>query len=239
MPSQEKILQYNLQAVPRNLDTLKGSIESGRAAKSRDAPIAHPESALVDAIMAQAEHELPRETLNHSLRVFQWGAAIAGDFFPSWKLNHETFLLACLLHDLGTTPEKRELSFLSFEFHGGLLSHAKIVQAGGESEQADSVAESIIRHQDIDGEAKGSLSQLGALLQLGTLYDNAGLHDELIHVDFFECVTDAIPRMKWSDCFEAAIFEECKAKPWCHTTKIGAGDFSRLIRGNTRGNSKD
>jgi cyanamide hydratase len=44
------------------------------------------------------------------------GAAIADTQFPDWQWDKETFLLACLFHDLGCTEEmmKRCVSFSSF-----------------------------------------------------------------------------------------------------------------------------
>lgn len=85
----------------------------------------------------------------------------------------------CLLHDIGTTGANLEGSRLSFEFVGGFLA-LRVLQkqqqggdkGGGEDgiapqDQAESIAEAIIRHQDLC--SKGNITALGQLLQLATL----------------------------------------------------------------------
>lgn len=84
-------------------------------------------------------------------------------------VSDETYLLACLLHDIGTTDKNLSATLLSFEFYGGYLTlnllkdhlHAPV-------SQAESVAEAIIRHQDL-GES-GKISSLGLLIQLATIF---------------------------------------------------------------------
>jgi cyanamide hydratase len=89
--------------------------------------------------------------------------------FPSWAVTAETYLLACLLHDIGTTEKNLLATQLSFEIFGGMLAldllhrqhNAPLVQAEG-------VAEAIIRHQDLET-TTGNITTLGLLLQIGTL----------------------------------------------------------------------
>ena len=84
-------------------------------------------------------------------------------------VSDETYLLTCLLHDIGTTDKNLSATLLSFEFYGGYLAldllskslHAPI-------SQAESVAEAIIRHQD-PGES-GKISSVGLLIQLATIF---------------------------------------------------------------------
>lgn len=103
------------------------------------------------------------------LTVCKIGKAIHIQQFPSWNFTDETYLLTSLLHDIGTTDKNLQATLLSFEFYGGLLAldllhkqhHAPI-------EQAESVAEVIIRHQDIG--SVGTITTLGLLIQLATIF---------------------------------------------------------------------
>lgn len=89
--------------------------------------------------------------------------------FPEWELTDETFLLACLLHDIGTTDKNIEATHMSFEFYGGLLARDLLHhQYHAPIEQAESVAECIIRHQDIAD--TGTITTLGLLIQLATIF---------------------------------------------------------------------
>ncbi len=57
---------------------------------------------------------------------------------------------------------------MSFEFYGGLLVLDLLEKEGAPKQQAESVAEAIIRHQDL-GDV-GNITTVGALVQLATLF---------------------------------------------------------------------
>ncbi|UZJ54091.1 hypothetical protein CBS101457_003411 [Exobasidium rhododendri] len=233
------IAAHNFEAVPRDLKKLMESVEPSKKSQPHRDVYALPSSELARAILKNVEEELPQPTLHHSLRVYQFGMAIAEDYFPQWKLNKETWLLSCLLHDIGTTSSNVKSTLLSFEFQGGMIAYSKTQSSGSSQEQSEAVAEAIIRHQDIDDASNGNITRLGALLQLSTLYDNAGQFSELVHEETLDVVVQHYPRLKWSDCFSAAVANECDTKPYSHTTKIGKENFVKLIQGNKVGNSRE
>lgn len=234
------IRAHNFQAVPRDLSLIIKDIDT---TKQKSQPIKEiftlPQTKIISEAFFFVQKELPSATLNHSLRVYQYGLSMAEDFFSDWQLNKETWALACLFHDIGTSGHSGASTLLSFEYHGGILTHTKLRDWKSPLEQCDAVAEAIIRHQDIDDIGKGNITRLGALLQLATLYDNAGQFSELIHPITLENVTIEYPRLKWSTCFSAVIAHECESKPWCHTTKIGKQEFLSMIKDNTLGNSRE
>ena len=89
--------------------------------------------------------------------------------FPDWEFTDETFLLACLLHDIGTTEKNISATLMSFEFYGGLLAHDLLHrQHQAPIEQANSIAETIIRHQDISN--VGTITTVGLLIKLATIF---------------------------------------------------------------------
>jgi len=67
-------------------------------------------------------------------------------------------------------------------------------------EQAENVAEAIIRHQDLGG--TGTLTRIGALIQLSTIFDNMGLNEALVHKWTIESVVTALCKdeMDWMLC---------------------------------------
>jgi cyanamide hydratase len=229
---QSAIRQHNFEAVPRNLSKIISGINLDKRPQPFQELFPLPHSKAASEVYEYAKAELTTPVLNHSLRVYQYGMFIASDFFPDWNLNSETWLLACLLHDIGASPANRSTSLLSFEFKGGLIAHEKTQSWGCPTEQSDGVTEAIIRHQDIDSTSNGNITRLGALLQLATLYDNSGQFDQLIHQSTLDGVTQEHPRLKWSSCFSDVIEYECDTKPWCHTTKIGKEQFLSLINGD-------
>jgi cyanamide hydratase len=225
-----------------------------------------PTTPLAQRINAYAKAHLPEPTYNHSLRVYHYGLAIKQYRFPEWAFTDETYFLSCLLHDIGTTKGNLRASKLSFEYHGGLIV-LDIIQREDTSEvtnpnviapkdQAESVAEAVIRHQDLC--EKGKITALGQLLQLATIFgmfhrlvpcsngailparadqhartDNLGLYENLGHPSTIEDVSKHFPRRKWSNCFASTIREEIGLKPWAHTTTLSEEEFPSRVLHNT------
>lgn len=194
--------KYGLTAVPASAQDLltKTPLYPPPPNPPRPTPVSAtriPETPLAQRINAYARTHLPEQTYNHSRRVYHFGLAIKRYRFPfeDWSFNDETFFLACVLHDIGTTETNLTATKLSFEFFGGLLA-LRILQDGsvGEGagagavaednnththvhtqssataprEQAESVAEAIIRHQDLC--LVGKVTAVGQLLQLATIF---------------------------------------------------------------------
>jgi cyanamide hydratase len=152
--------------------------------------------------------------------------------FPEWSTASfdETYFVTCLLHDIGTTEKNLHATLLSFEFYGGLLSLSLLQSLGSPIEQAENVAEAVIRHQDLG--SVGKITRVGALVQLATIFDNMGLNEELVARETIESVVGAYPRKGWSGCFAATIRKENGLKPWAHTTHLGEEEFPEGVLGN-------
>jgi cyanamide hydratase len=159
--------------------------------------------------------------------------AILQQQFPDYAkiMSLSTLALSALLHDIGTTHENLRATQLSFEFYGGILALDLLEkQLGAPQSQAEAVAETIIRHQDL-GET-GKITFLGQLIQLATIYDNMGGNPGLVHADTKVDVNKAFPRNGWSRCFAATIRKENGLKPWAHTTALGEDDFPNGVLNN-------
>lgn len=171
----------------------------------------------------------------------------------SLPVSDETYLLTCLLHDIGTTDKNISATLMSFEFYGGqLVLDLLVKELHAPIEQAESVAEAVIRHQDL-GES-GKITSLGLLIQLATVFgessprtlcwgerekswadmatDNMGGNAELVHKETIEDVVKHYPRKKWSSCFAATIRKENGLKPWAHTTALGEEEFPGGVERN-------
>lgn len=231
--SNPAIEKYGWTAVPHKVSALLQQSEAkGAAPAIAVSSIPLPSSPLSKAVHEYAQRELPIETFNHSMRVFYYGSAILAHAFPSWSSASlvETYFLSSLLHDIGTTDKNIRATLLSFEFYGGLLSLDLLKTLGAPVEQAENVAETIIRHQDL-GDV-GTHTRVSALIQLATIFDNMGGQPELVSKATIESVTAAYPRKKWSACFAATIRRENGLKPWAHTTALGERDFPEGVEGN-------
>lgn len=152
----------------------------------------------------------------------------ANTFSPS------TLALTALLHDIGVTKENLAATHMSFEFYGGIKALNLLQTLGGGRDQAEAVCEAIIRHQDLGTD--GTITLLGQVIQLATIYDNVSSYptipgfDKIIHEKTREDVIRTFPRTGWLACFSKVLKEEERLKPWCHTTHIP--DFEKHVLSN-------
>lgn len=213
-----------------------------------------PSTPLANRVNTYAKSKLPHQTYTHSLRVYTYGRAIAHECFPDWNLTpnsplDESWFITALLHDIGTTPEHISATKLSYEFWAGfhalsILQDASLT-AGSSSgssnkedesatapkEQAESIAEAIIRHQDV--QPSGKITLLTRLIHLGTLLDNIGAGQELVHPDTIRAVNEVYDRSGWSGCFRDTVVREKELKPWAMVSRIDG--FEEAIEKNGKG----
>ncbi|KAH8077082.1 hypothetical protein BXZ70DRAFT_705897 [Cristinia sonorae] len=222
---------YGFTAVPRDPDILfrDHPTASGPNPKQdlftvTDFPL--PNSPLVQAVRDFVKGELTEQTFNHSHRVYIYGTALVKTHFPNWSYDDETYLLACLLHDIGTAEKYLATTKMSFEFKGAIVARDLILSLKGAEDQADSVCDAIIRHQDIFVKG-GNITMIGQILQLATILDNVGIRASLIHPKPIETTCAKYPRKGWSEAFAQTIEKEENLKPWCHTTTFEVTNWQR------------
>lgn len=150
------------------------------------------------------------------------------------------------LHDIGTTPTNLTSTRLSYEFFAGHLS-LQILQSASltsstpgcadfgsnseaTTEQAESVAEAIIRHQDV--QKSGNITLMTRLIHMGTLLDNIGAGAELVHLDTIKVVNEAYDRTGWGGCFKETVEREKLEKPYAMVSRIEG--FENAIEKNSR-----
>ncbi|KAI0017808.1 hypothetical protein F4780DRAFT_569491 [Xylariomycetidae sp. FL0641] len=229
--SAEDIAKHGWSPVSRDADDIfsKGT-HKPTPRKAADMPFPSDDP-VVAKVQSYAKEHLPEQTYNHSMRVYYWGHAMIQDQFPDHaaKLSMSTWALTCLLHDIGTTPANLRATLLSFEFYGGQLA-LDLLAPDAPKPQAEAVAEAIIRHQDLG--TVGTITFLGQVIQLATVYDNMGFRPELIDEATRRDVNERFPRKGWSACFSATIREENSLKPWAHTTHLGPEDFPQGVKNN-------
>ncbi|KAL6721713.1 hypothetical protein ACLMJK_000818 [Lecanora helva] len=226
------ISTHGWTAVPRDTSLLldgKKNIVQPKSTGVND--ISLPKTPLAQNVLEYAKRELREETFNHSMRVFYYGQAIRKQQFPDWQISDESYLLTCLLHDIGTADQNISATLMSFEFYGSMLAHSLLTKdLQAPISQAEAVTEAIIRHQDIGN--SGNITTLGQLIQLATIFDNMGGHAELVHKKTIRDVVKHFPRKKWSSCFAATIRKENGLKPWAHTTALGEKEFPEGVENN-------
>lgn len=115
--------KYGWKAIPRDpSSTFTNTTTNNLHSPSPHSPatLPYPSTPLVEKSLAHVSQHLPKETLNHSLRVYYYGISIMTSQFPNWiesgRLDPETWMLTCLWHDWGTTHENLRKTHMSFDF---------------------------------------------------------------------------------------------------------------------------
>jgi cyanamide hydratase len=150
-------------------------------------------------------------------------------------LSPMTWAMTCLLHDVGTAEENLTATRMSFDIYGGIKALHILKDSGASQDQAEAVAEAIIRHEDMG--VDGTITYIGQLIQLATTYDNTTIHphvkdfQSMVHDTTRAQIAEAYPRLKWSNFFSTIIRKEESIKPWCHSTHLV--DFANEIEDNS------
>ena len=238
---------YGLTALPASADALKPSNSSPKTVPASS--LSPPDTPLAKRVQSYVKEQLNADTYRHSMRVYSYGLAIARECFPEWHVEgklQETWFLTAMLHDIGTTDAHIGATKLSYEFWAGvhaldLLQNPAVSGSGGGGdgrggegkapvEQAESVAEAIFRHQDVQD--KGQVSLVTQLVQLGTLLDNVGAEAprKWVTAETIEGVNEMWPREGWSGCFKGTVEKEKRLKPYAMVSRIEG--FEGMIMAN-------
>ncbi|OCB87623.1 cyanamide hydratase [Sanghuangporus baumii] len=222
LADEQKVKFYGYTPVARDPDVLFKDHPTASGENPRQDPFKFegyplPDSPLVRKVKQFVKTKLNEQTFNHSNRVYIYGTALVKTHFPDWSYDSETYYLTCLLHDIGTADDFLATTKMSFEFKGAIVARELLLANGGIEDQADSVCEAIIRHQDIFAKG-GNITMIGQIIQLATILDNVGIRANLIHPDLIATTCAAFPRKGWSECFACTIEKELALKPWCHTS---------------------
>jgi cyanamide hydratase len=161
---------YGWAAVPRSLDKLIADVQPDNSIPIIASSISLPNSSVSTQTLSYVKPRLSAQTLSHSLRVYLYGHTIVEQHFPHLLTPTflETYYLACLLHDIGTSSENLNGTKMSFDFYGALVALEVLKGFGAEKEQAEAVAEAIIRHQDLGD--TGAITSIGGIIQLATIF---------------------------------------------------------------------
>jgi len=232
LPFDQKTLEdYGLLPVlPRNLDTTMTYPGKVNPILVSDLPAPEKISPLAKQVYDYGKKTLPVYTFNHSIRAYYFGLMFVKLHLPHIKFTPETYFLVTMLHDLGTADHLLTSTVLSFEYSGAIAARSLLLSLSAPEPQADSVAEAIIRHQDVGSD--GEIAALTAVVQLATLFDNVGKYAGKLHKQSVDDVVARFPRLGWSGCFKAVLEVEGGAKPWCHSTFIGIQNFKDMVDGN-------
>jgi hypothetical protein len=177
------------------------------------AGIAVPQDAVSEEIWRWAHRALPRYLLNHSVRAYCWGAAIAAG--EGWTFDRRILWTASLLHDLGLTRIPR--NSMCFEVEGAEIARRILERRGLPAADADRVAIAIILHMQPAVTLDDGVEAV--LLDRATGLDVRGDGYDLVAA-VRPGVVRAFPRGSFDRHFLRAIEREAALRPGCQSARL-------------------
>lgn len=175
--------------------------------------IAVPRDDVSAATWRWAERALPRYLMDHSVRSYCWGAAIAA--VEGWRFDPQVLWTAALLHDLGLTRIPRNT--MCFEIEGAEIARRFLERAGMDPAAADRAAVAIILHMQPGVTLRDGVEAV--LLDRATSVDVRG--DGYTDIDAVrDAVMAALPRGDFDPRFLAAIRREVARRQDCQSDRL-------------------
>jgi HD superfamily phosphodiesterase len=176
-------------------------------------PFAIPQDKVSAATWYHAQRALPAYLLDHSVRSYCWGAALAARD----RLAFDPAILwpAALLHDVGLTRIGR--SRACFEYAGADIARRFVLRQGMSPLDADTVARVIVLHMaPVVTEADGAEA---ILLDRATAVDVRGVGADLVE-DVRGPIEAAYPRGAFDRRFLEAIRHEVAIRTDCQSARL-------------------
>lgn len=165
----------------------------------------------------------PAFILNHSMRSYLFGAAIASHH--GMKFDPEVFYLAALMHDIGLVSPYDGSG--SFELNGARAAHDFLLSHQFDQRRADMVHEAIALHAAVGKADKGSVE--GALVHFGAGVDVMGFRAEDVAPVTRDAIVAAWPRCNFKVDFTRVLRDQVDAKPDCHIAGLMRLGFAHKL----------
>jgi hypothetical protein len=183
-----------------------------------------PDSAFARQATEIATTLCPEFMVRHCFRSYCFGAILASR--NQLRLDHETFFVAAMLHDLGLS-ETHAGDPGSFEWVGAKLAHTISLDAEQSEFRAALIHNAIALHTSV-GIAENCQPEI-ALLHFGTGMDLFGMRLDEIPRDVLERVLAEHPRSEFKAEFSPCLVHQAELKPDSQIAgAVGIGIVDRI-----------
>jgi cyanamide hydratase family protein with HD domain len=185
-----------------------------------------PDSSIVKQATELVENCSPQFLVNHSIRTYCFGVAIAKHL--NLKADMEVLYLASIMHDLGLV-DPHDKTEGSFEVVGADAAHRFVIEKGYDKQKSDMVHEAIALHSAV-GIAHEREPEI-ALVHFGAGIDVIGFRIEDVAAETRDAIVKAYPRLDFKQYFSALVDDQAERKPDCHIAGHHKLGFTGKIKG--------
>jgi cyanamide hydratase family protein with HD domain len=185
-----------------------------------------PDTNLVKEATELVEACSPKFLVNHSIRTYCFGVAIARHL--NIKADMELFYLSSIMHDLGLVAP-HDKSEGSFEVVGANVAHQFLLEKGVSQDKSDLVHEAIALHSAV-GIAHKREPEI-ALVHFGAGVDVIGFRAGDVSKQTRDAIVGAYPRNEFKKAFPPLLQNQVEIKPHCHIAGHYQLGFAAKIKG--------
>ena len=185
-----------------------------------------PDTQLAKEATELVESCSPQFLVNHSIRTYFFGAAIAKHL--DIRADMELFYVSAIMHDLGLVAPHDHTEG-SFEIVGADAAQSFMLEKGASEENANLVHEAIALHSAV-GIAHKREPEI-ALVHYGAGVDVIGFRAEDVAIETRDAIVNAHPRLNFKEAFKPLLTEQVERKPHCHIAGHYGLGFASKING--------
>jgi len=180
----------------------------------QDYPI--PDTPIVKEVISELNQCPSSEIIQHSWQCYFWGIAVANT--KNWQFDHESYLIASLMHDVGLADPQANFSCQCFTLESALRSEAICQKNSYELDKTQNISDAICLHMNgyLD-EHDSSISKESLLLQKATSFDVMGSELNLFNYRFVKQVLEKYPRNNFKNEMKSLIKKESIRHPYSRT----------------------
>jgi hypothetical protein len=220
------------QAIVARLGTMTPATrrEKGLAGRRLDLPEREPDSELCRAALELCREISPPALTGHSLRTWLFSALFASRDRVAY--DEEVLYVACLLHDIGLTPDhwQQDEHARCFAVEGAFAAERFCYERGVEDERAERISEAIVAHLNVHVPLECSPET--HLLHEGVALDAIGRGVRGIDPAAVATVIERYPREGVVEALSEPTRRQAKIRPESRVGLFTRFGFQGMVRAN-------
>jgi cyanamide hydratase family protein with HD domain len=191
-----------------------------------------PDTAIVKEAIIELEQSQDLTIFHHSWRSYFWGMGIAQ--FKNWQFDEESFLIACLMHDLGLVEHLAAYSCHCFTYESALRSESLCLKHRYPRTKTQNISNAICLHMNgYLNEKDPTLTKEVLLLQQATSCDVIGTNYRSLPTTFSHEVLTKHPRKQFNTHFNQLLKNQSLKHPQSRTALLSKLGLPAMIKMNT------
>lgn len=190
-----------------------------------------PDTHIVKEAFLELAQSKSQAIINHSWRCYFWGLAIAQH--KKWQFDDESFVISCLMHDLGLVDHLEAYACQCFTFESALRAENLCLKHHYPKDKMENISNAICLHMNghLD-ESNQKISKEALLLQKAASCDVIGTDLSVCSSLYKNDVLTQYPRLQFNLEMRKLIKIETQRNPHSRTALISKLGLPLMIKMN-------